>query len=134
MAGGRGGPQIRVEGYRELQRAVSKAVDTDLPKRIGQVHKDIGTFVISRLQPKAVGEGAGASVRPSATRREVILRVGGGHRDEEPRVLQWGKRQKFPGGAPPERPHIVGTAPRHQAEIEDMFLEGIDAALKPPFL
>lgn len=131
---GRGGPHIRVEGYRELQRAVSKAVDTELPKRIGGVHKEIGEFVISRLQPKAVGAGAGASVRPSATRREVVLRVGGGHRSEDPRILQWGKRQTFPGGEPPERPNIVGIALRYQAEIEEMFLDGIDAALKPPFL
>lgn len=130
----RGGPQIRVEGYRELQRAVSKAVDQDLPKRIGQVHKDIGASVISRLQPKAVGAGAGASVRPSATRREVILRVGGGHRNEDPRVLQWGKRQKFPDGEPPDRPYIVATARAHQAQIERMLLDGIEAALKPPFL
>lgn len=126
--------RIRVEGYREFQRAVSKAADKDLPKKIGQVHKDIGAFVISRLTPKAVGKGAGARVRPSASRREVILRVGGGHRNENPRVLQWGKTQEWPRGNPPDRAHIIGTARRHQAEIERMLLDGIEAALKPPFL
>lgn len=122
---------IRIEGHRELQRAISKAVDRDLPKRIGQVHKEVGRFVISRLQPKSVGKGAGALVRPSATRREVLLRVGGAHRDV--RALQWGKRQVWPGGQPPRRGHIVGTALDHEDRIRRMLLDGIDKALKPPF-
>lgn len=124
--------RIYVEGYKEFQRAVGKA-DKDLAKRIGQVHKDIGTFVISRLHPIAVGAGRGAKIRPSATRREVILRVGGAHRDVRPRVLQWGARQEWPDGEAPERPDIIGTARAHRARIEEMLLEGIEAALKPPF-
>lgn len=122
---------IEVEGYKEFQRAVARA-DKELAKRIGQVHKDIGAFVISKLQPKSVGEGAGATVRPSATRREVLLRVGGAWRDEHQQ--QWGKRQEWPGGHAPDRPDIVGTAIRHQAEIEQRLLDAIDKALKPPFL
>lgn len=125
--------RIEVEGYQEFQRAVSHA-DKELAKRIGQVHKDIGAFVISKLQPKSVGEGAGAKVRPSATRREVLLRVGGGWRDDDPRKRQWGKRQEWPAGHAPARPDIVGTARDNQAEIEQRLLDAIDKALKPPFL
>lgn len=125
--------RIEVEGYKEFQRAIARA-DADLAKRIGQVHKDIGAFVISKLQPKSVGEGAGAKVRPSATRREVLLRVGGGWRDEDPRKRQWGKRQEWPAGLAPDRPDILGTAEGHQAEIEQMLLDAIDKAFKPPFL
>jgi hypothetical protein len=125
--------RLEVEGYKEFQRAVASA-DKELAKRIGEIHKDIGAFVISKLQPKAVGEGAGARVRPSATRREVLLRVGGAHRSEDPRVLQWGKRQEWPGGKAPQRPDIIGTANQHQARIEQLLFDGIDKALKPPFL
>lgn len=125
--------RIYVEGYKEFQRAVGKAADQELPKRIGKVHKEVGSFVIARLSPKAVGEGRGARIRPSATRREVILRVGGSHRDAKPRVLQWGARQDWPGGEAPERPNIIGVARSHRAELEQMLLEGIEAALKPPF-
>jgi hypothetical protein len=123
--------RIEVEGYEEFRRAVARA-DKELAKRIGQVHKGIGAFVISKLEPKSVGEGAGAKVRPSATVREVLLRVGGGWRDE--RARQWGKRQEFPGGLAPERPDIIGTARNNQAEIEQRLLDAIDRALKPPFL
>jgi hypothetical protein len=123
--------RLEVEGYKDFQRAVAGA-DKELAKRIGEIHKDIGAFVISKLQPKAVGEGAGARVRPSATRREVLLRVGGGWRDE--RARQWGKKQEWPSGGAPERPDIIGTAHRHQARIEQLLFDGIDKALKPPFL
>lgn len=131
--GGGGGEsrRIRIEGWRELQREISRASDRDLPKRIGAAHKEIGELVISRLRPPSVGEGRGRSVRPSATRREVTLRVGGGHRDV--RAQQWGRQQVWPGGDAPERPDILGTARRHEAEIMDALLEAIDKALKPPF-
>lgn len=135
LVGFGGGPssvgKIRIEGWRELQREISRATDKDLPKQIGRVHKEIGEMVISRLRPPAVGEGRGASVRPSATRREVTLRVGGGHRDI--RALQWGRRQVWPGGDAPDRPDIIGTARRHEDEIADALLAGIEKALKPPF-
>lgn len=123
--------RIEVEGYKEFQRAVGRA-DKDLAKRLGQVHKDVGEFVISKLHPPTVGDGAGNKVRPSATRREVLLRVGGAWRDEHQR--QWGKRQEFPGGHAPERPDILGTAERYQTEIEQRLLDAIDKAYKPPFL
>lgn len=124
--------RIEIEGYKEFQRAVSRA-DKELAKRLGQVHKDIGAFVISKLQPKSVGEGAGAKVRPSATRREVLLRVGGVWRDEDPRKRQWGKTQEWPLGEPPDRPDILGTAEDNQTEIEQRLLDLIDQVYKPPF-
>jgi len=122
--------RIEVEGYKEFRRAVARA-DKELAKKLGQVHKDVGAFVISKLQPPSVGEGAGAKVRPSATRREVLLRVGGTWRDEHQR--QWGKKQEWPGGHAPDRPDILGTAERHQAEIEQRLLNLIDKVYKPPF-
>lgn len=123
--------KIEVEGYAEFRRAVARS-NKDLAKRLGQVHKDVGAFIISKLQPKSVGEGAGAKVRPSATRREVMLRVGGGWRGDGP-VKQWGKEQEWPGGDPPDRPDILGTAERYQTEIEQKLLDAVMKAYKPPF-
>lgn len=136
------GAAIRVEGWREFQAAVRKATDSDLPKRLGEVNKQIGQLVISRLQPQpnsaTVGAGGGATVRPSATRREVILRVGGSRRVERAderhtplRVQQWGNRSVNPPAS--GRPNIIGTALAHQGEIEKLLLDGIERALKPPF-
>lgn len=125
--------RIEVEGYKEFQAAARKARG-ELPKVLGQLHKDIGTFIISRLHPPAVGSGAGARVRPSASKRDVLIRVGGGHRNNDPRKLQWGKTQEFDDdGRAPERPDILGTARKHQQRIEEMLLRGIEKNFKPPF-
>ena len=134
MVGKSDGPfRIEVEGYAEFQRAVGRA-DKSLGKQLGQIHKDIGAFIISKLHPPGVGEGAGAKVRPSATRREVFLRVGGGWRDDDPRKRQWGKTQDWPNGHAPDRPDILGTAEKYEAEIEKRLLNAIDKTFKPPFL
>lgn len=133
-------PGIKVEGLRQFNRAVSKSTDRDIPKQIGQVNKRIGAFVRDRLQPRpqpeAVGSGAGATVRPSATRREVILRVGGAHRASSSASVrnrkQWGKTPQRVSN-PPARPNIIGTAEDHADTIEKMLLDGYEAALKPPF-
>lgn len=152
--GGRSVPvaPIQIEGYREFQRAVGKAVDKDLPKRMGQVHKDVGRFIISNLEPapdpRAVGEGYGAMPRASATRRDLLIIVGGAHRaDNEPPYISnsrpgarpwayvtWGKRQiGKPGTFRPPRPHIIGTAIKHEGEIRQRLLDGVTKALAPAF-
>ncbi len=122
--------RIEVEGLKQFQAAVRRA-QGELPKALGELHREIGTFVISRLQPKVVGRGAGAQVRPSSSKREVLIRVGGAWRGNHAR--QWGKRQVWPNAQPPERPDILGTAQRHQDRIERMLLDGITEHFKPPF-
>lgn len=133
----RPGP-IEVVGLRELNRAVSRSVDRDLPKRMGQANKQVGRLVISRLKPKpdpaAVGRGAGASVRPSATRREVLLRVGGSHRAGNTPRMQWGRRPaRRPGERAPARPHIQKTARDNIRDIGDLHLRAISEAMSPAF-
>lgn len=123
--------RVEIEGYDDFVRAVRRAQDTELPKALGELHRDIGSFIISRLNPKSVGAGAGAMVRPSATKREVLLRVGGGHRDSK--ADQWGKRQSWPGGRAPERPDIIGTAERYESQILRMLRDRVEGAFKPPF-
>ena len=133
---------IEVEGLKEFQRATRRAVDSELPKRLGQAHKHIGELVISRLTPKpdpaAVGAGRGSDVRASASKRDVILRVGGAHRrspsPEITKMRQWGARFVGRVGQPaPDRPYIRGTIDRHQDEIGNAYLEAISAAMSGAF-
>jgi hypothetical protein len=94
-------------------------------------------FVIDHLEPKpspaAVGEGAGASIRPSATKREVILRVGGSHRLHSP-MQQWGKKQVNPFHQPRNsRPFIQRTAEDREDELKEMLRDELTKALAPAF-
>ncbi len=130
--------EIEVDGLKEFQRTSRRAVDTDLPKRMGQANKSIGALVISKLSPRpdpaAVGEGAGATVRPSASKREVLLRVGGAHRAGHTPYMRWGKRAgRAIRSKAPERPYIRETVERNRKEIEQAWLEAISQAMKPAF-
>lgn len=130
---------IEVEGLRELNRAIRKAADKDLPKRMGQANKSIGELVIRRLhprpQPEAVGAGAGSSVRPSASKREVLLRVGGKHRsydsEKATKMAQWGKKRVPIRGRAPKRPYIKRTLDDHYNEITKAYLDAIADAMRP---
>jgi hypothetical protein len=129
---------IEVEGLKEFQRAVRFAADTGLTKELGQANKKIGQLVVDRLSPRpdpaAVGTGAGATVRPSATRREVLLRVGGKHREGRTPIMQWGRRPgPSPFGRRPKRPYIRWTVERHRQEIEREWLKAVAKAMKPAF-
>lgn len=132
----RGPARIELDGLKPLMRAVRQSTDKDLKKRMGQSNKEIGKLVISKLEPRpipqAVGRGAGATVRPSATAREVLLRVGGKHRTRAP-LQQWGRTHVSSFGGAPPRPHILGTAEKHRKEIESKYLDGIATAMKPAF-
>lgn len=126
-----GKAHIEVEGLRELQAAI-KRQQGQLPAALGQAHKDVGAFIIGKLpagDPHAVGAGAGATVRPSATKREVLLRVG--HKDRVAARNQWGKTIVQP--FVPGRPYIVGAVEQHQDEIEQKFLDEMVKLLGPAF-
>lgn len=128
---------IEVEGLKEFQRAVRRSTDSELPKRLGQANKRVGELVISRLTPRpdpnVVGAGAGSTVRPSASKRDVLLRVGGKHRAKPPLSL-WGKRRLSPiGKRLGPRPYIKQTAERHYDEIAEAYLDGIVAAMNGAF-
>lgn len=131
---------IRVEGLKEFQAAARRAVDRELPRRLGAAHREIGELVISRLSPPpdpaAVGAGRGAGVRASASKRDVILRVGGAHRasGEHTRKQPWGVlRVRRPGTHAPDRPHIRGTIDKNVEEIGDEYLKAISAAMSGAF-
>lgn len=133
----RGTAQIQIEGLKEFQQAARKATDADLPKRLGQAHKQIGQLVIDRLTPRpdpaAVGTGGGSTVRPSASKRDVLLRVGGNHRPKPPMSV-WGRRRVLrPGASAPARPYIKETAERNRDEIGTEYLKAISAAMSSAF-
>ena len=135
------GAHIQIEGLKELQAGLRDA-QGKLPKALGEAHKRVGTFIISKLpeaSPEAVGSGTGSVVRASATKRDVILRAGTSVRatrareDHVPvKFEQWGKTQVQPfekGG----RPYIVGTIEENLAEIEQMFLDEMLKVVGPHF-
>lgn len=126
--------RLHVEGVRELNKLLRAVGGRELQKELGQVHKSIGQMVIDQLggAKTGVGEGAGSTVRASAATREVQLRVGGSHRaaDGPIRPEQWGKREVWPGGLPPARPHLIGAAAAIEDRIEDAYLDGVDAIIR----
>lgn len=128
--------------WKDLQRAIRNSADKDLPKRMGKANKKTGKLVIQKLQPqptsRAVGRGRGAAVRPSASRREVLLRAGGSHRADRsgpdaPRE-QWGPNPDLSSlPNPPPRPDIRETVARHRDEIEQFWLQAISDAMDDTF-
>ena len=130
--------EVDTEDLRRFQRAVRQSTDRELPKRLGQANKSVGQLVIDRLQPRpdpgAIGTGAGATVRASASRREVLLRVGGAHRAGHAPYKQWGKKPgplAFRRRGP--RPYIRETVERHRAEIEEAWIDATLAAMSGAF-
>lgn len=122
-------PRLQIEGARELNRLLRQVGGRDLQKELGQVHKDVGRMVIARLggADTGVGSGAGATVRPSAATREVLLRVGGAHRTGGP-VHRWGKRWNRRERG--RRPHLIGAALAIEEQITDRYLAGVDRVIR----
>ena len=133
-------PHIEVEGLRELQAAIRAQVGK-LPDALGKAHKNVGAFIIGKLpagNPNAVGAGTGATVRASATKREVLLMVGTNARTALAEkagvgvaVEQWGRTevQPFESG----RPYILGTIEENEEAIGQFFLDEVTKALAPAF-
>lgn len=122
--------QVHIVGLKQLNRELARAGGKPLKRELGEVHKGIGQMVISHLGGKQtqVGEGRGETIRPSAATANVMLRVGGSHRDR--RKEQWGREQVWPGGMPPARPHLIGAAREIQPQIEDAYLDGVEHVLR----
>jgi hypothetical protein len=118
---------IRVEGVRELVRAIG-AIDADVRKGIGQENKAIGQRVIDAAGPKptAVGAGAGAVPRASASSTSVRIMAGGSWRADRRQV--WGKRPKSRGGV--ERPYIRQAFEEKLPELEREYLEVLKRAAR----
>lgn len=138
MAKPYGQVELDRDDWKRFQREVRRSTDQDLPKKIGQANRHIGALVISRLQPRpdpaAVGEGAGAEVRPSASKREVLLRVGGAHRAGHTPQMRWGKRAGRPiRRQAPERPYIRQTVENNRDDIEQGWLHAISRAMDSAF-
>ena len=130
--------EVDTGDLRAFRRAVRQSTDRELPKRLGQANKSIGQLVIDRLQPRpdpvAIGTGAGATVRASASRREVLLRVGGAHRAGHAPQKQWGKRPgplAFRRRGP--RPYIRQTVEDNRKDIEEAWIDATLAAMAGAF-
>lgn len=119
--------RVEIEGMTEVRAAFRRLGGPDLVRQLGQVHKRIGEIVIRAAGGAAtgVGEGIGSTIRPSANTREVLLLVGGRHRAGFGNWRQWGVRQMFP--PPGRRPFLVGAAVASQQEINNAYLDGVQA-------
>lgn len=131
---------IEVEGLKEFNQAIRRAKNRELDKRIGQANKRIGEMVIQRLNPAlnaaAVGAGRGAKPRASASKREVLLRVGGAHRaaGEHTKMQPWGVKRVTPVGKPtPPRSFVQGTVMENSDDIIDAWGDAIMSAYAPAF-
>lgn len=117
--------RLEVEGMDEVRAAFRRLGGPEMVRQLGQVHKRVGELVIARAggAQTGIGLGAGSTIRPSASTREVQLRVGGTFRAKFGKWRQWGKTQRWP---PPEpRPYLVGAAVAAKDEIFDAYLDGI---------
>ncbi len=131
---------IQNEGLKEFQAGLRDA-QGKLPKALGESHKRVGQFIISKIppgNPNAVGAGTGSIPRASATKRDVLIRVGGSFRGKiaaEQQVpvnyITWGKTPVMPFES--GRPYIVGTIEENMAEIEDMFMDEMLKVAGRPF-
>ena len=131
---------IRIEGLKEVQAALRNA-ENKLPKALGEAHKEIGQFIIGKVpqgSANAVGTGTGSTLRASATKRDVVLRVGGANRAAiaserhiATRRTQWGKSevQPFQSG----RPYIIGTMEDNRDEILEVFKQKYLKLFDPAF-
>lgn len=130
--------QVDWRSHKALQSALRHAADRELPKRMGRANKHVGLLVKRRVDaksvPTAVGIGRGAEVRPSSSRREVLLRVGGTHRAGNVPRAQWGLRMgRNPRQAAPERPYIRQIVEDNRDEIEREWLDAVEAAMSGAF-
>lgn len=125
---------ILIQGYKEFQRDLKRAMG-QMPKALGEAHKEVGKKIILLLQPPptpaAVGSGAGATVRPSATKREVILKAGYGGRVRN--AQQWGKIHVNLFHSAPARPYILQTALDNEDVIRQELIDQLIKALGSAF-
>ena len=122
---------IKIEGLTELQHSL-KASQGKLPAALGSAHKAIGQYIIAKVppgDPHAVGAGSGSVIRPSATKRDVVIRVGGTHRSRH--VQQWGKKYVHPPTK--GRPYILGTVLEHEDDIVEQYHKTLIMYLRPYF-
>jgi hypothetical protein len=131
----RGLAHIEIEGYKEFQRDLKRATGK-MPKALGEAHKKTGALIISKLSPapmpESVGEGFGAAVRPSATKRDLVILAGHGGRVRSP-LDQWGKKVVQPFKGAPPRPYIVQTALDHEGEIREYLMNELMDVLAGAF-
>jgi hypothetical protein len=115
-----------IDGIPETRELLRDIGGKALERELGWVHKTVGQLIIWRLggASTGVGRGRGETIRPSASVRQVELRVGGAHRSR--RVQQWGIKSVRPH---PIRPHIIGAAHDIEPLIIRTYEQGVQQAI-----
>jgi hypothetical protein len=121
----------RVEGVRELVRAIGK-IDPKLRKELGQRNKAIGQRIIDKAFPKPEAVGAGAGAKPRASATTNVLRIMAGTKARTRQVQQWGRVQVPRDGI--KRPYIRRSAEEDMPQIEADYMDALlDSARKAGF-
>jgi phage gpG-like protein len=118
--------QIQVEGLRELQRALRQAADTELPKELRQVNKQVAERVVSAALtrvPRRTGRLA-ASIKPVGSNLSASVKAGGA-RVPYAAAIHWGWRKR--NIAP--RPFLVDAADAVARDVADAYVKALDRLL-----
>lgn len=110
-----------VEGVREVVRAIGQ-IDPALRKKLGQKNKEIGQRIIDRSTPKPLAVGAGAGAIPRASATTSVLRIVAGGAWRQDRRQQWGKKVKERAT---KRPYIRRAAEKMMPWGERAYLDAL---------
>jgi hypothetical protein len=116
-----------IDGIPETRELLRDIGGKALERELGQMNKRVGEVWIQAAggASSGVGRGRGETIRPSASVRDVQLRVGGAHRSR--RVQQWGIRPVRPH---PERPFIVARGADALPKIIRVYEDGFDHVIQ----
>lgn len=140
------GIELRVEGLRELQRALKETSD-ETPKAIQTAHKAVAQIVVDEARRNAAGTTLPSRIRVSGTTRRAAVRFLGHKRKGEARTTD-ALLQEFGGRAPlfGDREHWHTVKPKKKGgyyiypaigstrdEVMKRYLDELDKALRRHF-
>lgn len=111
----------KVEGVREIVRAITET-DPALRKELGRRNKGIGKKIIERSFPKPLAVGAGAGAKPRASATTTVLRILAGWSGRSDRRQQWGKTFKE---RDVKRPYIRRSAEEMMPEVRKEYFDAL---------
>jgi hypothetical protein len=131
-------PVIRVEGLRDLNRALRQFGDERLPKQVKAAARDAADIVAreaSRRVPHRSGRLA-ASIRAGGQARGAVVRAGGA-RVPYAGWIEFGGTHRVRGRGRASRPYVAGgryirpSARDKEKQVIAAFERGIEIAARP---
>ncbi|MDP8930459.1 MAG: HK97 gp10 family phage protein [Actinomycetota bacterium] len=121
-------PAIRVEGLRELRRAFKEAGDKESLAALKRAHKEAAEAVVKRALPNVpvLTGRLQTSVRALGAPSGGRAKAGGARVPYGP-PIHWG----WPARNIERRPFLWNALQELRGETGDMFLEALEAELRP---